>query len=170
MVVSPFNRLSHVNCRVSLKGKVLARQHVTTPRRKNLDSAKTAAPRTRGSVRHASGFVQIVVPYRKCVGAVQTGKFTSVSRRGICDRTIWRKPLAFAADAEGYKYIVWVFNARFAILSPELCPPSSFIAMESLGTAACYHATQKNSCFHENSRPRARASVRRAAASSKSPL
>jgi hypothetical protein len=23
----------------------------------------------------------------------------SVSRRGICDREIWRKPLAFAADA-----------------------------------------------------------------------
>src|SRR5215472_5495045 len=73
-------------------------------------------------------------------------------------------------DAEGYKYIVWVFNGRFAILSPELCPPSSFIAKESLSTAACYHSTQKRSCFHENSRPRTRASVRRAAASSKSPF
>jgi hypothetical protein len=26
----------------------------------------------------------------------------SVSRRGTCDRGIWTKPLAFAADAEGY--------------------------------------------------------------------
>jgi hypothetical protein len=26
----------------------------------------------------------------------------SVSRRGTCDRGIWRKPLAFAADAERY--------------------------------------------------------------------
>jgi hypothetical protein len=41
----------------------------------------------------------------------------SVSRRGTCDRGIWTKPLAFAADAEGYKYIVWVFNGRFAISS-----------------------------------------------------
>ena len=31
------------------------------------------------------------------------------------------KPLAFAADAEGYKYIVWVFNSRFAISSPQPC-------------------------------------------------
>jgi len=29
------------------------------------------------------------------------------------------KPLAFAADAEGYKYIVWGFNGRFAISSPK---------------------------------------------------
>jgi len=29
------------------------------------------------------------------------------------------KPLAFAADAEGYKYIVWVFNGRFAISLPK---------------------------------------------------
>src|SRR5262245_24836039 len=47
MPVSPFYRLSHANCRVSLKRKVSAQQDVTTPGRKNLDSAKTAAPRTR---------------------------------------------------------------------------------------------------------------------------
>jgi len=34
------------------------------------------------------------------------------------DREIWRKPLAFAADAEGYIYILWGFNGRFAISSP----------------------------------------------------
>ena len=61
MPVSPFYRLSHANCRVSLKRKVLAQQNVTTPRRKILDSVKTAAPRTRGSVRRASGFVQIPI-------------------------------------------------------------------------------------------------------------
>jgi hypothetical protein len=27
--------------------------------------------------------------------------------------------MVFAADAEGYKYIVWVFNGRFAISSPK---------------------------------------------------
>jgi len=37
---------------------------------------------------------EILVPYRKCAGAVQPPKSTSVSRRGICDRGIWRKPLA----------------------------------------------------------------------------
>ena len=74
-------------------------------------------------------------------------------RGGTCDRVIWRKPLAFAADAEGYEYIVLVFNGRFAILSPELYQPSSFVAKESLGTAACYHSMQKKSHFHENSRP-----------------
>ena len=46
---------------------------------------------------------KILGSYRKCFGAVQPGKCTSVSRRGICDRKIWSKPLAFAADAEGYK-------------------------------------------------------------------
>ena len=55
----------------------------------------------------------------------------------------------FAADAEGYKYIVWVFNARFAISSPELCQPPSFVKKESLGTAACYHSAQKKSCSYE---------------------
>ena len=34
------------------------------------------------------------MPFRKCVGAVQPGKSTSVSRRSICERAIWRKPLA----------------------------------------------------------------------------
>ncbi len=43
----------------------------------------------------------------------------SVFRQGTCDRGIWRKPLAFAADAEGYINIkVWGFNGRFAISSP----------------------------------------------------
>ena len=43
----------------------------------------------------------------------------SVFRQGTCDRGIWRKPLAFAADAEGYIDIkVWGFNGRFAISSP----------------------------------------------------
>jgi len=68
----------------------------------------------------------------------------SVARRRTCDRRIWRKPLAFAADAEGYKYIVWVFNGRFAISSPELCRLPSFVEKESLGTPACYHSAQKN--------------------------
>jgi hypothetical protein len=36
------------------------------------------------------------------------------------------KPLAFAADAEGYKYIVWVFNGRFAISSPKPHQDASF--------------------------------------------
>ena len=61
MAVSPFHRLSHAHCRVSLKRKVLAQRHVITRRRKNLASAKPAAPRTRGSVRRASGFVQILI-------------------------------------------------------------------------------------------------------------
>src|SRR5580693_629835 len=43
----------------------------------------------------------------------------SVFRQGTCDRGIWRKPVAFAADAEGYINIkVWGFNGRFAISSP----------------------------------------------------
>ena len=43
----------------------------------------------------------------------------SVFRRGTCDRGIWTKPLAFAADAEGYiNIMVWGFNGRFAISSP----------------------------------------------------
>jgi hypothetical protein len=67
-----------------------------------------------------------------------------------------------AADAEGYKYIVWDFNGRFAILSPKPYQLSSFVAKERLGTKACYHSTQRKSCFHQNCRPRTRASVRRA--------
>jgi hypothetical protein len=85
--------------------------------------------------------------------AVSFGVEPSVSRRGTCDREIWTKPLAFAADAEGYKYIVWVFNGRFAISSLEPCQLPSFFEKESLGTAAGYHSAQKKSCFRENSRP-----------------
>jgi hypothetical protein len=70
--------------------------------------------------------------------------------------------MALAADAEGYKYIVWDFNGRFAILSPKPYQLSSFVAKERLGTEACYHSTQRKSCFHQNCRPRTRASVRRA--------
>src|SRR5215472_7433506 len=61
MALSLFHRLSHANCRVSLKRKVLAQQHVTTRRRKTLASAKTASHGARGSVRRASGFVQIPI-------------------------------------------------------------------------------------------------------------
>lgn len=43
----------------------------------------------------------------------------SASCRRTCDRVIWRKPLAFAVDAEAYKLIVWVFNGIFAISSLE---------------------------------------------------
>ena len=57
---------------------------------------------------------EILVPYRKCVGAVQPRESTSVSRRGICDREIWRKPLAFAADAGE----LWVLLGRFEDPSP----------------------------------------------------
>jgi hypothetical protein len=49
--------------------------------------------------------------------AVQPREGTIVSRRGACDRAIWRKSLALAADAEGYKFVVWVLNGRFAISS-----------------------------------------------------
>src|SRR5262245_59872939 len=35
------------------------------------------------------------------------------------------------------------------------------LRLEGLGTGACYHSAQKKSCFHENSGPRTRGSVRR---------
>ena len=41
----------------------------------------------------------ILGPYRKCAGAVRPGEARIVSRRGICDREIWTKRLALAADA-----------------------------------------------------------------------
>jgi hypothetical protein len=34
----------------------------------------------------------------------------SASRRGTCDRGIWMKPLAFAADAGELIFNLWVFN------------------------------------------------------------
>ena len=54
------------------------------------------------------------MPYRKCVGAVLPGECRSVSRRGIWDRAIWRKPLAFVADAGE----LWVLLGRFDDPSP----------------------------------------------------
>jgi hypothetical protein len=62
---------------------------------------------------------QILAPYRQ---VRRRGTFAwgdEASRRGTCDRGIWTKPLAFAADAEGYiNIMVWGFNGRFAISSP----------------------------------------------------
>jgi hypothetical protein len=54
---------------------------------------------------------KILVPFRKCVGAVQPRESTSVSRRGMCDREIWRKPLAFAADAGE----LWVLLGKWLV-------------------------------------------------------
>jgi hypothetical protein len=73
-------------------------------------------------------------------------------------RSRWR----FAADAEGYEYIVWVFNGRFTIPSPEPCQLPSFVEKESLGTAACCYSAERKSCSHEIAGHRARDSVRRA--------
>ena len=50
----------------------------------------------------------------------------------------------FAADEEGYKYIVWVFNDCFAISSLEPCQLPSFFEKESLGTpAGCHIGAEK---------------------------
>ena len=84
------------------------------------------------------------------------------SRPGACDRGIWRKPLRLRRMRESYKYIVWVFNARFAILSPESCQLPSFVEKESLGTAACYHSRQKKLAYTKTAARRTRGSVRRA--------
>ncbi len=46
----------------------------------------------------------------RCVGVDR-----NVFRRGTCDRGIWTKSLAFAADAEELIFTLWVFNGRFAI-------------------------------------------------------
>ena len=62
-----------------------------------------------------------------------------VSRRGACDRRIWRKPLAFAADAEGYKYMVWVFNGRFAISSPKHAKMPVFLEPKCSAPSEYYH-------------------------------
>src|SRR5215472_354349 len=74
----------------------------------------------------------------------------TVFRRSTCDKRIWTKPLAFAA---GYKYTVWVFNFRFAILSPEPYRLSRFVVRESLGRAACYHSTQKKTLLTRKQPP-----------------
>ena len=105
---------------------------------------------------------KILVPFRKCVGAVQPSKSTTVSRRCICERVIWRKPLAFAADAEGYKYIVWGFIGRFAILSPEPCQPPSSMRRKVLAQQHVTTGCQRKSCFKKTAAPRTRGSVRRA--------
>jgi len=71
----------------------------------------------------------------------------SVSRRGTCDRRIWTKPLAFAADAEGYINIkVWGFNGRFAISSPSGHADCQFCQNVSSCTDAYYHL-QSRSCI-----------------------
>ena len=57
-------------------------------------------PTIRRGVKHPCRWRKILEPYRRCAGAVQRCEATIVSRRGICDRVIWTKPLAFAADAD----------------------------------------------------------------------
>jgi hypothetical protein len=63
----------------------------------------------------------------------------SVVRRRTCDRRIWTKPLASAADAEGYKYIVWVFNGRFAISSPKPAQMPVFFEPKCSSPSEYYH-------------------------------
>src|SRR5260370_2533499 len=64
----------------------------------------------------------------------------SVSRRGTCDRGIWTKPLAFAADAEGYiNIMVLGFNGRFAISSLSGHANFQFCSNVSSCTGAYYH-------------------------------
>jgi hypothetical protein len=60
-------------------------------------------------------------------------------RRVACDRVIWRKPLAFAVDAEGYKYIVWGFNGCFAISSPRSCELANLRGNLTCCTDAYYY-------------------------------
>jgi hypothetical protein len=52
---------------------------------------------------------------------------------------IWRKPLAFAADAGSYIYIVWGFNGRFAISSPSALLIANFCSNLTCCTDAYYH-------------------------------
>ena len=80
MAVSPFHRLGLTSCRVSLRKEVLPQQHLSTRHRKNLASKETSAPRTRGSVRRASGFVQIRITLidtarSACFCSKNTGNF-----------------------------------------------------------------------------------------------
>ena len=52
-----------------------------------------------GSAYRSHTWRKILGPYRRCAGAVPPESSRIVSRRGICDRVIWKKPLALAADA-----------------------------------------------------------------------
>src|ERR1700756_3584685 len=73
----------------------------------------------RNSYRGNSQLVKNLSPLSTSAPAPRSGVGRSVFRRGTCDRGIWTKPLAFAADAEGYiNIMVWGFNGRFAISSP----------------------------------------------------
>jgi hypothetical protein len=53
--------------------------------------------------------------------------------------------MAFAADAEGYKYIVWVFNGRFAISSPSRGKLPTSLNPNSL-VSGCFRHSRKI-CF-----------------------
>jgi len=87
----------------------------------------------------------------------------SVSRRGTCDRGIWTKPLAFAADAEGYiNIMVWGFNGRFAISSPSGHANWQFCWNVSSCTDAYYHLQSSSCIIPHKLPPRTRDSVRRA--------
>ena len=48
--------------------------------------------------------------YRRCAGSVLPGEATIVSRRGICDREIWMKPLAACGGRGGAMGFAWVFE------------------------------------------------------------
>jgi hypothetical protein len=72
--------------------------------------------------------------------------------------------MAFAADAEGYKYIVWVFNGCFAISSPQGNVPT-FLEPKCSARSEYYHplsTPEKKCCSAPKAALRTRASVRRA--------
>ena len=56
---------------------------------------------------------KILEPYRQCAGAVQPGEATIVSRRGICDREIWTKPLAACGGRGQAMGFAWVFEGSW---------------------------------------------------------
>jgi hypothetical protein len=92
-----------------------------------------------------------------------------VSRRGICDRGIWRKPLAFAADAGGYINVVWGFNGRFAISSPSALLIANFCSNLTCCTDAYYHLAGENlASVHSQLPPEHAIASAATAASSKS--
>jgi len=110
-------------------------------------------------------YCKILAPYRQGRRRRAPVWHPSVFRRGTCDRNIWTKPLAFAADAEGYINItVWGFNGRFVISSLSARANCQFCCNVSSCTDTNYHhsCTRALAPSHTNCRLRTRDNARRA--------
>jgi hypothetical protein len=94
----------------------------------HLSNTNAATPKATTKRKTAHSWRKILPPNRQVLRRRALAWTPSLSRRGTCDRGIWTKPLAFAADCQWPQY----FHSG-APLRASFRPPGFICAIRSLG-------------------------------------